>query len=109
MPNLYITFGRATGNPPLMVASTQRSAVMQIGPTGQPQPVLPPVMSTLTAQDIDTAVDLYTDSDCWVDIGPDAKAGTPGSEGRISSFFMGRGERVRKRIDSGDKVSAVAA
>jgi hypothetical protein len=109
MPNLYITFGPAIGNPQLMIASSQRSAVMQIAPTGQPQPALPPVMSTLTAQDSDMVIDLYTDCDCWVDIGPDPKAGIPGTAGRISSFFMGRGERVRKRIDSGDKVSAVAA
>jgi hypothetical protein len=108
MPNLYITFAPAIGNPQLMIASSQRSAVMSIGPP-QPRAAPPPVTSILTAQDSDMVIELYTDSDCWVDIGPDAKAGMPGAEGRISSFFMGRGERVRKRIDSGDKVSAVAA
>jgi hypothetical protein len=110
MANLYICFGRAQGDPPVMVARSQRSAVLQLTPTGQPQPAATPVQvtSTMMAVDIDTAIDCYTEVDCWVDIGPNPNAGLPGTAGNITSFFMARGERVRKAIDKGDKVSAIA-
>jgi len=101
---LHITFGRAIGSPPLMVAATQRSTKLEIvaGETDS-------AITTLAADDTDNAVDLLAELDCWVDIGQGADAGEPGVDGRISSFRMATGERLQKIVDEGDKVSVVAA
>lgn len=104
MANLYVTFGRAIGNPPLMIAATQRSATLfiAVGSTDS-------VVTTLAADDKHNAVDLKAEADCWVDIGPDADAGEPGVDGSDTSFFMAEGERIQKIVDEHDKVSVVAA
>jgi hypothetical protein len=104
MPTLYITVGRVTEKTQLMIAASQRSVVLDIT-MGQPRSV----SAVLAKDDLRTGIELYTDANCWVDIGPNANAGAPGTDGNVSSFFMGRTERVRKHIDKGDKVSAVAA
>lgn len=104
MANLYVTFGRAIGSPPLMIAATCRSAklVIAAGETDS-------VVTTLAADDTHNAVDLYAEASCWVDIGPDADAGEPGVDGNETSFFMASGERNYKVVDEHDKVSVVAA
>lgn len=99
MANLYVTFGRATGSPPLMVATGSKSAKLAIGGSA--------VATTLAAESIHTAVDLYAEAACFVDVGPNAAASDPGTSG--TSFFMGQGERLQKVCDHNDKVSVIAA
>jgi len=100
MANLYVTFGRAIGSPPLMIASNARSAKLAIGGS--------PALTTIAADRIHTAVDLYAEAACWVDVGQNPAAADPGTAGGIS-FYMGQGERMQKVCDHGDKVSVVAA
>lgn len=100
MANLYVTFGRATGSPPLMVALQSWSAKLAIGGGA--------ALTTIAAGGNHTAVDLFAEAACWVDIGPSAAAADPGSVGG-TSFFMGQGERIQKVCYVGDKVSVRAA
>lgn len=83
-----------------MIAAQQRSDTMEIGVD---------TVSTVAADDKHNAVDLKTEANCWVDIGPTPDAGDPTESGTETSFYMAEGERIQKICDEGDKVSVVAA
>lgn len=109
MADLIVTFGRASGDPPVMYGSGRRTEVLAIAASATD-----PVVTAMSSDDSpghrsENVVDLYAGADCWVEIGVDPVAAVPDAPPANKSFFMKSGDRHQAYLRSGEKVSVVAA
>lgn len=102
MAKLWVTFGRARSNPPLMDGSG-RTEGLDIG--SETSTTMIAGTAGLRGED---ACELVAEADCFVSIGDDPEAEVPAGPGS-SSFPMKSGERLNRGLKAGDKISVIAA
>jgi len=105
MANLIVTFGRGSGDPPVMYGSGRRTEVLAIGGSA--------VATTMANQDggaqtSENCADMYADTDCWVEIGAAPVASAPAAAPNNKSFAISAGERHWAYLRPGEKVSVIA-
>lgn len=104
MSNLVVTFGRALGNPPIMMGRSCRTESVLIGSGGE----LSDMVCDPSDNHGENACELLAEADCWVCIGAAPTAAAPGSD-PTDSFKMLTGERVNRTLVKGDRVAVKSA
>lgn len=104
MADVIVTFGRASGSPPVMQGKGRRTEVLTLSGSA--------ATTTLSASTAgsrgENIVDILALGDCWVEIGPNPAAAAPGSPPANKSWPMSDGDRMQFDVDDNDKVSVIA-
>lgn len=103
MADVIVTFGRASGSPPLMQGRGRRTQSLTIGG----EAVATSLSASIAGSRGDNVVDILALGDCWVEIGPEPVAAAPGAAPANKSWPMKSGERMQFDVDDGEKVSVI--
>lgn len=105
MSNVYVTFGRALGSPPVLVGDNRRTEIIAIGGTATSGTLV----CDAGSHHQENTADILAEAACWVEIGQNPTATPPGTDPDTTSFYMAAAERLQFSIVKGDKVSVIQA
>lgn len=103
MADLIVTFGKASGDPPVMQGRGRRTEVLTISGSSDTTTMA----AGTSGHRGENIADLLALGDCWVEIGTTPDAVEPGAAPANKSWPMQEGERMQMDLDDGDKVSVI--